>query len=307
MRANLGRIVTVMWVFMLGTMICIAASPGIAPAQQPDQNATPEPRSQTLHAASRLVQLNVLVHDLKGAPVRDLTKDDFVVLDEGRERRVAIFRMEEERAAKAAGAAAHPLSLNNRGFAEAERPAAATIILVDSLNIASTDDLLYVKRELPKFLKNLQPGDPVAIYTLVGPTVRVIHEFSDNSESLIHSAERGPGAVSQWLGASGGAGVVRFEQRLKAEWTLAALESIALHLADISGRKTLVWIHLQRVRAQIHRGLLERGVEGGQTRIDDHRHVGHREGHVPDGHGGDAASRRPADELLERDKHEQQR
>jgi VWFA-related protein len=134
------------------------------------------------------------------------------------------------------------LSINNRGYAQTERPAAATILLVDSLNTRSTDDVLYTKRELPKFLKNLRAGDPVAIYNLVGPTVKVIHEFSDNSESLIRSAERGPSAVSQWLRSSAGTGAERAQQHIKAEWTLAALEAIALHLADIPGRKTLVWI-----------------------------------------------------------------
>ncbi len=227
---------------MLGLIVSFTMSPATAQAPQPDQSAAQEARSQTLRTTSRLVQLNVLVHDSKGAPVRDLTKDDFVVLDEGRQRRVAIFRIAEEGATPAVAAASHPLTLNSRSLAQTERPAAATILLVDSLNLRSTDDLLYLKRELPKFLKNLQPGDPVAIYTLVGPTVRVIHEFSESSESLIRSAERGPSIISQWLRSSTGTGIEPEEKRIKAEWTLAALESIALHLADIPGRKTLVWI-----------------------------------------------------------------
>ena len=101
----------------------------------------------------------------------------------------------------------------------------------------STDDLLYAKRELPKFLKNLQVGDAVAVYSLAGPTVRVIHEFSDNTESLIHSGRRGPSVVNQWLQSPAGTEMVPAAKRLKAEWTLAALESIALHLADIPGRR----------------------------------------------------------------------
>ena len=220
----------------------MAMSPAIAQVQQPDQSAAQESRSPTLRVTSRLVQLNILVHDTKGAPVRDLTKDDFVVLDEGRQRRVVIFGIAEERPTPALATRSHPLSINNRDFAQTERPAAAIILLVDSLNMRSTDDLLYVKRELPKFLKNLQPGDPVAVYSLVGPTVRVIHEFSDNTESLIRAADRGPSAVSQWLRSPAGTEMEPALKRIKAEWTLAALESIALHLADIPGRKTLVWI-----------------------------------------------------------------
>jgi hypothetical protein len=55
--------------FALGAI----ASPAITQAQQTDP---------TLRATSRLVQLNVLVHDAKGAPVRNLTKENFVVLEE---------------------------------------------------------------------------------------------------------------------------------------------------------------------------------------------------------------------------------
>ena len=195
-----------------------------------------------LRATSRLVQLNVLVHDGKGAPVRDLTKDDFVVLDEGRQRRVAIFRIEEERAKPGAAGDSHPLSVSNRSSTQTERPSAATILLVDSLNMRSTDDLLYAKRELPKFLKNLHDGDPVAIYSLAGPTVRVIHEFSENTSHSFAPDARGPSAVSQWLQSPAGIEMESAAKRLKAGWTLAALESIALHLGDIPGRKTLVWI-----------------------------------------------------------------
>jgi VWFA-related protein len=226
----------VMRAFALGTIISMAIAPPTAQAQQSDEGTAQEPRSHTLQATSRLVQLNVLVHDAKGKPVRGLTKGDFVVLDEGRQRRVAIFRIAEERATPVAAIASHPLSVTNRGLAQAERPAAATILLVDSLNMRSTDDLLYTKRELPKFLKNLHTGDPVAVYNLAGPTVRVIHEFSDNTESLIRSAERGSSVVSQLLrGEPAG-------MRIRVEWTLAAMEAIAMHLADIPGRKTLVWI-----------------------------------------------------------------
>jgi VWFA-related protein len=228
--------------FALVAIASIAISSAVTWAQQSAQNAAQAPRGEPLRATSRLVQLNVLVHDSKGSPVRDLTKDDFVVLDEGRQRQIAIFRITEERAAPAVAEPTHSLTLNNRGSAQTGRWNAAIIILVDSLNMRSGDDLLYVKRELPKYLKNLQAGDPVALYSLAGPTVRILHEFSDDTESLIRSAERGPGVVTQWLRSPGSGGSDSEDKHIKAEWTLAALESIALHLADIPGRKTLVWV-----------------------------------------------------------------
>ena len=64
--------------------------------------------------------------------------------------------------------------------------------------------------------------------------------------------------------------------------------------------------HLQRAGAQIHGGFLKRRIESRQARIDDHRHIGHGKCHVPDGHGGDAAPRGPADELFQGDEQQQQ-
>ena len=117
----------------------------------------------------------------------------------------------------------------------------------------------YVQRELPRFLKKLVPGDPIALYSLRGPNVRVIHDFTDDTESLIRSAQHttknpvfttapssdiGGGyfqSLDEWLKSS------RLQDqkvigRWRTEWTLSALESIAQHTAGIPGRKNLVWI-----------------------------------------------------------------
>lgn len=201
-----------------------------------------QPGMATLHTTTRLVQMNVLVHDSKGAPVIDLTRDDFVVLDEGKPVRLVTFQMVAQTPAAHGGPAAHSLKLFNKSPALTDKPAAATVILIDSLNMQSADDLRYVKRELPKFLKNLNAGDPVAIYSLAGPAVRVIHEFSEDSDSLVESSGKGPGTVSKWLESTGGLGTRGGTQHIRTEWTLGALETIALHLGDIPGRKTLVWV-----------------------------------------------------------------
>jgi len=219
------------------TAIMLSAIASIALAQ--DQN----PPDQTLRATSRLVEVSVVVHDLKGAPVRDLTRDDFTVLDQGKQREIAVFQVAANQTEPSTLATSHPLVLNNRSLAQTERPTAVTVILFDALNLRSNDDAIYAKRELPKFLKTLHPGDPVAIYSLEGPTVRVLHDFSDDPQSLIHSTERSSGIISQWLSSPADYSTnLSSEKRIRIEWTLSGLESIAQHIAAVPGRKTLIWI-----------------------------------------------------------------
>jgi VWFA-related protein len=213
-----------------------------------------------LTSNARLVQLSVLVHDKKGFPVRDLTREDFAILDNGQMRQVAVFSIVSEPAdAGAVRASASPLAVSNRNLRRTSGPSAATIILLDSVNMRTVEELQYVQRELPKFLKNLHSGDPIALYSLGGAKVRVIHDFTDDAESLIRAAQHttknpvfttapataiGGGyfqSLDDWLNSS------RIQDqraiaRWRTEWTLSALESIAQHAAGLPGRKNMVWI-----------------------------------------------------------------
>ncbi len=227
-----------------------------AQAPPPGQDA----QGPVLRSTARLVQLSVLVHDKKGLPVRDLARDDFAIFDNGKPQQLAVFSpVSESSVMSAVPASPGPLALSNRNLRPVDGPSAATIILLDSLNMHTTEEMHYVQRELPKFLKKLNPGDPIALYSLRGPSVRVIHDFTDDTESLIRSVQHttknpvfttapssdiGGGyfqSLDEWLKSS------RLQDqkvigRWRTEWTLSALESIAQHTAGIPGRKNLVWI-----------------------------------------------------------------
>ena len=57
------------------------------------QNAPQPPR---IRVSTRLVQVDVIVRD-KNGPVADLTKDDFVVLDQGKPQELSLFSVESGR------------------------------------------------------------------------------------------------------------------------------------------------------------------------------------------------------------------
>jgi hypothetical protein len=51
-------------------------------------------QQEVLRVATRLVVVNVVVHDKKGVPVEGLTRDDFTLLDGGREEKISVFSVE---------------------------------------------------------------------------------------------------------------------------------------------------------------------------------------------------------------------
>src|SRR5580704_9350116 len=54
------------------------------PDPLPAQSAAP-----ALRVTSRIVQVSVSVHDENGLPIRGLTKDDFVLMDDGQRQQIA--------------------------------------------------------------------------------------------------------------------------------------------------------------------------------------------------------------------------
>jgi VWFA-related protein len=137
-------------------------------------------------------------------------------------------------------------------------PSSLTVILLDGLNTAFTDQH-YAKEALIKFLNQLQPGDRVAIYTLSNG-LRVLHDFTSDTASLLAALAKHQNQDSSALSASSfddantgndtldafldqaNERIANFYQARRIETTLDALETIAHHLAGMPGRKNLIWL-----------------------------------------------------------------
>jgi len=236
-----------------------ALLPETALAQETDENV--------LKVTTRLVQVSVVAHDKSGKPVRDLTRDDFILTDNGRPQPISVFSVqvaEPDAGSPAQPDTANPLTVSNRTLRASEKPVVVTVLLFDALNIPSLDDFLYAKREVIQFLSRLRPGEPFALYSINGPTVRVVHDFTDDSASLVFAAQKlsqsplmnnalatpqvsldpGHQSVSQlaaWIAEKSRQDEAA-RLRMTTEWTLTALANVAHHLAGIPGRKSLVWI-----------------------------------------------------------------
>jgi VWFA-related protein len=155
-----------------------------------------------------------------------------------------------------------------------------TVILLDNLNIDSrsqpiyqpTDQLAalaYAKSEARKFLRNMAAQDQIALYAMTSE-VRVLHDFTNDSQALMRALDAyrpsppmadltptpnlqlgTPGTPGR---TAGGTTLRQREAQLssaeeeaffisrRVDDTVADFQAIASHLANIPGRKNIVWL-----------------------------------------------------------------
>ena len=249
---------TVWW----AATMCLLA---VCTATAQEQEGTSGQAAPSIRAATRLVQLSVVVTDKKGAPVTGLTKSDFTVLDEGKPQEIAFFTGQAPPPAEAK-AQLPPNVFTNRFDLKGEDPGAVTIVLFDSLNTA-VEDQAHVRSQVIKFLKGLKPQDHVAIYGLTNQLL-VLHEFTQDSSALVTAATQFKPNQKALYDAShpeyfnvpamidAHSGWQRFQDAVnqtdariadqykmrRAEMTSNAFQAISNHVAMIPGRKNLVWV-----------------------------------------------------------------
>jgi VWFA-related protein len=204
-------------------------------------------------------------HGQKGEPVSGLSKQDFVVLDEGKTQEIAFFSAE---APAPTGITMPKLPANaftNRFDLKGQDPGAVTVVLFDSLN-TSVQDQGWVRNQVIKFLNSLQPQDHVAVYALTNELL-ILHEFTQDASALVEAANQfKPKETALYDGSNpayfnvpalaADPAWARFQEAVnqtdariadqykmrRAEMTANALRVIANHVSTIPGRKNLVWV-----------------------------------------------------------------
>jgi VWFA-related protein len=246
---------------------------GLMPIALSSQNAPPAP---AISVSTRLVQIGVIARD-KNGPVADLTKDDFVVLDRGKPQKISVFSVESTQSA-----AQPALPLPQNTFSDlpqyaGSKPRSVTIVLLDNLNTLTgsaplanettpfwLEDhaLANAKQHLLEFLKQLDPNDRLAIYGLTD-TLHVLCDFTCDRAQLLaivnrydpasktqrEMAEPGqyhfpdqPNPLFNNAASAGEQQLASLNNQARAEATMAALTAIAAHVANIPGRKNLLWL-----------------------------------------------------------------
>jgi VWFA-related protein len=222
--------------------------------------AAQEPSSFRVN--TRLVEVDVVVRS-KDSAVTGLTKDDFRILDNGKPQNIATFSVRSS-TSKGNRVPLPSGMISNRVDHSGEEPVAATVILLDRLNTDVADQAFFTK-EMLKYVKTMQPGEHVAIYTLL-KSLRIAQDFTDDPRQLLEAASKSGAQQSVSLASSDESALKAFsaglfddadtskitqasitgmedaEKKNRALLTSTALEDIARHLRGLPGRKKLVWV-----------------------------------------------------------------
>ncbi len=213
------------------------------PQQLPLKQDSPNP--SRLRVASRLVQVSVIVQDKDGHAVTGLTKDDFTVLDQGQRQQIASFSEQINRLSTTS-AAAPPNHFSNRFVQHDGGQSPLTVIVIDSFNTRYFDvrgcppfcpgRLGIIFNEVEKFISQMQARDRVALYEFAD-RLYLLQDFTSDPGSVERGLNRGRDYVSN-LHYS----VSQTDSAEMSARTMGAMQEIADRLANVPGRKNLIWL-----------------------------------------------------------------
>ena len=215
----------------------------------------------TFHISTRLIQINVIVHDKQGGPVTGLDKDQFSIFDQGHAQKIVLFAEQSHRlpAPQTALASTPPGAhvFSNRPDPASPSTPSVTAILFDSMNTDFLDSG-FARARVEKFISGVEPTDRVALYGL-STSLTVLHDFTGDSAALIAALDRfkfgenvqtsatkfkesNVGGPFDALNNDMDQRVSDFYMGVRVQNTASALEAVAKHLAGLAGRKNLIWV-----------------------------------------------------------------
>jgi VWFA-related protein len=226
-------------------------------------------------ARAELVLIPTLVTDKSGNHISGLTKEDFVVFENGAPQPIATFE-EIKSDPTRLSRPRNPGEFSNAVAGETSNRR-ITLMVLDLLNTRFVDQA-YARRDLLKYLtQSVDQREPTALYTLTRSGIHIVHDFTTDPRVLVAALHKVKGDSTQTVDSpedvealtgsaspDGSAGVdpgavqteaqrlqtmmedselnfQSFEQRLAITYTLEAMQQVALSLGGFPGRKSLIW------------------------------------------------------------------
>ena len=227
----------------LCAFICVAAMIGIT-LWSFGQTSSNQGSRPVFRSTTRLVVVDVVVTDDKGAPVTGLKPEDFSVTENGEEQKVADFSFHQPSSlTQVARQSASSIVSNSPAYSG---NSALNVILLDGINTDFSSHA-YAQELLVKYLDSNPTIQPTAVYALES-NLRLLHDFSTNAGELRDSVAHYKGAGVTHI-ATVEAAASPFSQRGTfrnvPQGRTAAFRGmifLAQALAGYRGRKNLIWI-----------------------------------------------------------------
>ena len=187
------------WNSRVALLLAATAAASVGRAQTVSPSPPAATPGTTIKVEVRVVLLDVVVTNDKGAPVSGLTKDRFEVSEDGARQTVSFF--EEHGGRLAAPGEVAPLRHDLTANPAAASPAnvytnSQTIRESDSVNVLLLDwlntqpmDQSYVRKQVIKYLRTVPPGTRLAIFTL-GTELRLVQGFTSESSTILAALNR---------------------------------------------------------------------------------------------------------------------
>jgi len=232
-------------------------------AQDSSQSPNPQQPQYRVRVTSELVLVNVVVRDKKGNLVRDLKKEDFTLLEDGKRQAISTFDFENVDELKTAGAAEPTVSgaAPDSGLLRPnEQPASLNardrrlMLLFFDFSGMQPEDIERSVGAAKKFVQTrMQPADMIAVVSLA-TNMRIDLDFSDDKTKVLsvlnsYTSGQGQGFDNGLTGSSEGAaeagGAFTADDTdyntFNADRKLLALQAIMQTLGKISQKKAIIY------------------------------------------------------------------
>ncbi len=226
-------------------------------------------------ARTEMVLIPTLVTDKSGHHITGLKQEDFTVLENGAEQKIATF----EEISSDPHRWSRPKNPNEFGnsLAGGTSNRRITLMVLDLINTSFMAQA-HAREDMLKYLtQSVDQREPTALYILTRSGMRVVHDFTTDPRVLVAalhkvkgdtfhfvdspgdvealtgtaspdgSADVDPGAVQseaqklQTMMEDAELNFKSFEQRLAIIYTLDGLQQVAQALKGFPGRKSLIW------------------------------------------------------------------
>ncbi len=232
------------------------------------QQPSSQPPTLTLRPVVREVQLDILVTDSKGHPVKGLKPNEFTLLEDGAPQRFNHFEEHHAMTPDEVAKLAPPEKLPTNTFTNyipAINTNASTVILLDALD-TPIQAQMYIRDQVIQYMKQVPAGTSIAIFSL-DTRMSLIQGFTSDPEVLLTAVKshRDDPKLPFLLDSHN-----EVYRQFRLDSLTQGMQMLSRYLAGFPGRKNLIWFTGTVPRTMYDTGGIGNPFPDSSTFLDDY-------------------------------------